>query len=101
MQRFIRFQCSLFFLICKVFAFCCLKIGLCLVFNIDILLDVNECKVSNGGCEHQCRNTIGSSAYQCNEELNLNGNGKSCPGKSPAKLQYFTNFASFVDAFNE
>ena len=64
-------------------------------------MDVNECKVSNGGCEHQCRNTIGSSACQCNEGFNLNDNGKSYSGKSPAKLLHFTNFASFVDAFNE
>ena len=44
-------------------------------------LDVNECDVSNGGCEHDCKNKNGSFICQCNRGYSLSGNGKSCLGK--------------------
>ena len=43
-------------------------------------LDINECETSNGGCEHQCKNTNGSYTCECNKGFSLNGNGKSCSG---------------------
>lgn len=44
-------------------------------------LDVNECNVLNGGCEHQCKNRNGSYICQCNKGYSLSGDGKSCSGK--------------------
>ena len=43
-------------------------------------LDINECETSNGGCEHQCKNTNGSYTCECNKGFSLNGNGKGCSG---------------------
>ena len=28
-----------------------------------MIIDINECVTQNGGCEHNCQNTIGS--YSC------------------------------------
>ena len=39
-------------------------------------LDVNECKMSNGGCQHQCKNTNESYVCQCNVGFFLDSNGK-------------------------
>ena len=44
-------------------------------------LDINECAMSNGDCQHQCKNTNGSYMCQCNEGFFLDGNAKSCFGK--------------------
>ena len=48
-------------------------------------LDVNECEVLNGGCQHQCKNTNGSYVSQCNKGFFLDGNGKTCSGKLDLK----------------
>ena len=52
----------------------------------DIVLDVNECKVSNRDCQHQCKSTAVGSVFLCNEGFFLNGNGKK-------------NFPSFFYSF--
>ena len=44
-------------------------------------LDVDECDVLNGGCEHQCKNRNDSFICQCNRGYSLSGDGKSCSGK--------------------
>ena len=49
--------------------------------NHHILLDVNECEMLNGGCQHHCQNTNGSYVCQCKEGFFLDGNGKTCSGK--------------------
>ena len=49
--------------------------------NYNMHLDVNECEVLNGGCDHRCKNTNGSYVCQCNKGFFLDGNGKSCSGK--------------------
>ena len=54
--------------------------------NYIISLDVNECEISNGGCQHQCRNTDGSYLCQCKEGFFLNINGKACSGKCEIKI---------------
>lgn len=44
-------------------------------------LDVNECEVLNGGCEHHCKNADGHYSCQCKKGFILDGNGKTCSGK--------------------
>ena len=48
--------------------------------NQNMYLDVNECEESNGGCQHQCKNTNGSYYCQCNKGFFLDSNGKTCSG---------------------
>ena len=43
-------------------------------------LDVDECQLSNGGCEHHCINTNGSYTCNCNKGFFLDSNGKTCSG---------------------
>ena len=54
-------------------------------FMYQILLywiDVNECSDSNGGCQHNCTNTIGSYYCSCAAGYSLdNDNDHSCSCK--------------------
>ena len=43
-------------------------------------LDINECDVLNGGCQHHYKNTNGSYVCQCSKGFFLDGNGKTCSG---------------------
>ena len=52
-----------------------------LLLLLLLLLDVNECKISNGGCEHRCKNKNGGYLCECNNGFFLDGNGKTCSGK--------------------
>ena len=44
------------------------------------LIDINECDTDNGGCEHNCTNTLGSYQCQCREGYEMNNNEKNCTG---------------------
>ena len=44
-------------------------------------LDIDECSVYNGGCDHICTNTIGSYICSCDNGYTLDGNNLSCSGK--------------------
>lgn len=50
------------------------KSGFAAIFNTDI----DECAVSNGGCMHECRNTIGSYVCSCHDGYILHDNGHDC-----------------------
>ena len=54
--------------------------------KININLDINECEILNGGCEHQCKNAYGSYICGCNKGFFLNGNGKTCSGNSKINI---------------
>ena len=43
-------------------------------------LDINECDTNNGGCDHNCINTIGSYQCQCREGFQFISNGRNCTG---------------------
>ena len=43
-------------------------------------LDVDECTVGNGGCEHSCRNKPGTFYCRCKRGFKLNPDRKSCSG---------------------
>ena len=40
--------------------------------------DVDECEVTNGGCDHNCKNLIGSYECSCDEGYVLLTDGKRC-----------------------
>ena len=50
-------------------------------------VDINECNVSNGGCEQLCSNTVGSFLCDCGAGYQLDNNGFNCSGKHVADLQ--------------
>ena len=49
--------------------------------------DINECGTANGGCEHNCTNSIGSFICSCDAGYQLDGNGVNCSGESLKDLQ--------------
>ena len=63
-------------------------------FIITMYLDINECEMLHGGCQHQCKNTNGSYLCQCNDGFLLNGNGRTCSGKYGKESFVLTNFLS-------
>lgn len=48
-------------------------------FVYKIILDIDECRNSSGGCEQLCTNTIGSFFCSCNKGFNLT-NSVFCSG---------------------
>ena len=44
------------------------------------LTDINECDTDNGGCEHNCINTLGSYQCQCREGFFFTSSGGNCTG---------------------
>lgn len=46
----------------------------------EFLLDINECLINNGGCHHNCSNSIGSYTCQCNDGFTSTNNGEQCTG---------------------
>lgn len=47
----------------------------------SFLLDIDECSVNKGGCQHNCINTPGSFVCTCDDGYYLDANKKSCQGK--------------------
>ena len=45
-----------------------------------IFADVNECDTSNGGCEHNCHNYIGSYYCTCRDGYDLDPDYHGCTG---------------------
>ena len=60
-------------------------LGMTAIIIITLVMafsDINECTVSNGGCSHQCVNSVGGYKCECQDpELNLGLGSKSCHGK--------------------
>lgn len=44
-------------------------------------LDIDECTINNGGCQHMCQNKQGSYKCACRKGFFLDGNGRTCSGK--------------------
>lgn len=40
--------------------------------------DKDECAIDNGGCQHVCKNTIGSYVCSCSNGFTLHENGHDC-----------------------
>ncbi|KDR10358.1 Dorsal-ventral patterning tolloid-like protein 1, partial [Zootermopsis nevadensis] len=47
-------------------------------FAAVFFTDMDECAINNGGCQHECRNTIGSYACSCHNGFMLHENGHDC-----------------------
>ncbi|XP_013067334.2 tolloid-like protein 1 isoform X2 [Biomphalaria glabrata] len=47
-------------------------------FTAEYYTDKDECSVNNGGCQHICRNNIGSFVCDCPEGFTLNDDLRSC-----------------------
>ena len=45
------------------------------------LSDINECAESNGGCEQNCTNSVGSYSCMCGDGYTLNNDGRQCDGE--------------------
>lgn len=45
-----------------------------------LYIDINECSVNNGGCDHSCTNVPGSYSCSCNSGYTLNSNQHGCTG---------------------
>ena len=58
-------------------------------------LDVNECAIAKGGCEHECINTEGSFYCDCREGHMLESNNSTCEGNKNLKglCMYCTDLA--------
>ena len=58
---------------------------------LSCVIDINECDNANGGCEHDCTNTIGSSSCSCHEGHLLDLNGLNCSGEQNHGSTNFCN----------
>ncbi|KAH8271408.1 hypothetical protein KR018_009102, partial [Drosophila ironensis] len=47
-------------------------------FSAALMLDVDECKFTDHGCQHVCINTLGSYQCGCHAGYELQANGKTC-----------------------
>ncbi|XP_023310715.1 signal peptide, CUB and EGF-like domain-containing protein 3 isoform X1 [Anoplophora glabripennis] len=57
---------------------CSCLTGFALAADQRTCLDIDECKTNNGGCEKECRNTLGTYECRCPNGLRLADDSKSC-----------------------
>lgn len=43
--------------------------------------DIDDCRLNNGGCDHICRNTVGSFECSCKKGYKLLINERNCQGE--------------------
>ena len=54
-----------------------------------LLSDVDECKDQNGGCGHNCSNTVGSYHCSCLSGYTLNTTDNTCEGKKNCVMNHY------------
>ena len=54
---------------------------LSVTYNYYYISDINECESNNGGCQHNCSNSVGSFQCSCLPGHTLNSDGLQCSGK--------------------
>lgn len=47
-------------------------------FAAAYYIDVDECAEDNGGCQHECRNTLGGFECACHSGFTLHPNKRDC-----------------------
>lgn len=58
------------------------------LFPSPISPDINECLMNNGGCDHFCRNTVGSFECGCQKGHKLLTDERTCQGeRAPSRPQ--------------
>ena len=62
--------------------------------NFFVCTDINECTEEGDGCQHFCRNTIGSYHCMCRDGYYLHQDGKSCLGRNAIFCQISFDFSS-------
>ncbi|SPP81274.1 dorsal-ventral patterning protein tolloid [Drosophila guanche] len=60
-------------------------------FVAKFVVDVDECAVNNGGCQHRCRNTYGSYQCSCRNGYTLSDNGHNCT-ETRCKFEITTSY---------
>ena len=75
-----------------------LKMYLVCFLSASFLLDIDECSVNKGGCQHNCVNTPGSLVCKCDDGYYLDADKKSCQGKDASTL--FVSSFFFLPFFN-
>lgn len=50
------------------------------VVVVVVVTDIDECQSNNGGCDHFCKNTVGSFDCSCRKGFKLLTDEKSCQG---------------------
>ncbi|PIO33299.1 hypothetical protein AB205_0007210 [Aquarana catesbeiana] len=64
-------------------------------FRAHFFSDKDECSKENGGCQHECINTIGSYVCQCRNGFVLHENKHDCKeGKSPKEIMAMLHFVN-------
>lgn len=61
------------------------------------LLDVDECKFNNGGCQHICVNTMGSYECRCKDGFFLSDNQHTCIHRSVGECRAHTHICQRAD----
>ena len=60
---------------------CIIKVACILLINVYFnYIDINECAVNDGGCEHDCTNHDGSYYCDCSPGYSLGEDKHSCLG---------------------
>lgn len=67
--------------------------------------DIDECLENNGGCDHFCRNTVGSFECSCQKGHKLLTNERTCQGESLFTVQkqyrlHMTSRRKYIMAIN-
>ncbi len=67
------------------------------LYNFVLPIDVNECFINNGRCEHSCTNTDGNFSCSCKTGYSLEGNGFNCTGtEQPCGFVLFIDLLQIV-----
>lgn len=51
-------------------------------FSASFMVEIDECKTTAHGCEHECVNTLGTYECSCKIGYELHSDGKHCEGKT-------------------
>ncbi|KAH8382433.1 hypothetical protein KR009_003504, partial [Drosophila setifemur] len=60
-------------------------------FVAQFVIDVDECSINNGGCQHRCKNTYGSYQCSCRNGYTLSENGHNCT-ETRCKFEITTSY---------
>ena len=66
-----------------------------MTFSIYVV-DIDECKLNNGGCKQICENTPGSFQCKCNKGYTLDTDGKACKGNGTKLISKFLFLNYFI-----